>query len=50
MKKVIVTFLYDDEGKSDTYYRELAFNEIYHSDSNLQDKDFKVETINNKGV
>lgn len=44
--KVTVTFLYDKiKRKWNSYYQNLAFDEIYNSDDVLQGDSFKVEHI-----
>jgi len=43
-KKVTITFIYPAiKGKSDQYYKDKVFNEIYNSDDNLDGDSFLVE-------
>lgn len=43
MVKVTITFLYDElKGRSDQYYKDLAWDEIYESDDNLSTDCFVV--------
>ena len=47
--KVTLTFLYDElKGRSDQYYKDLAFDEIYEGDDNLQTDSFLVEDYKEK--
>ena len=44
MKEVIIRFRYEEvKGKDDNFYRNLAFNEIYNCDDNLDSSGFEVE-------
>jgi hypothetical protein len=43
MKKVVIEFYYKDEkGKTDDYYKQKAFDEIYNADDILNSDDWKV--------
>lgn len=46
MIKVTVELLYHEKkGKSDKYYQEKAFDDIYNSDDWLNSENFKVEKV-----